>query len=339
MKKLKERFNLRVQFTIIIIIAMAVSIGGTYLLLFLLKRFLDYNLVISPVLWILVIGITTGGTLSNYIGTKFLDPTNDLGKSMKKVAAGDFTVTLDTAALHPTVREIYENFNVMTAELRNTEVLKTDFVSSVSHEFKTPIGAIEGYAMLLQDSDSITPGQQECIDKILYNTKRLTGLIGNVLLLSKVDNQVIPSVKESFSLDEQLRQIIINSEPQWEPKNIDFDVDLQEINYVGNEELLSHVWSNLLGNAIKFSPDGGIIKVRAVKDMGSITVTVEDNGPGIPEDSISHIFDKFYQADTSRKHEGSGLGLSLAKRILELHNGTVSAENLPEGGAKFTVKL
>ena len=97
--------------------------------------------------------------------------------------------------------------------------------------------------------------------------------------------------------------------------------------------------ANLLGNAIKFSPDGGIIKVRAVKDMGSITVTVEDNGPGIPEDSISHIFDKFYQADTSRKHEGSGLGLSLVKRILELHNGTVSAENLPEGGAKFTVKL
>ncbi|MBP5660922.1 MAG: HAMP domain-containing histidine kinase [Lachnospiraceae bacterium] len=339
MKKLKERFNLRVQFTIIIIIAMAVSIGGTYLVLFLLKRFLDYNLVISPILWILVIGITTGGTLSNYIGTKFLDPTNDLGKSMKKVAAGDFTVPLDTAALHPTVREIYENFNVMTAELRNTEVLKTDFVSSVSHEFKTPIGAIEGYAMLLQDSDSITPGQQECIDKILYNTKRLTGLIGNVLLLSKVDNQVIPSVKESFSLDEQLRQTIINSEPQWEPKNIDFDVDLQEINYVGNEDLLSHVWSNLLGNAIKFSPDGGTIKIRAVRDVGSITVTVEDEGSGIPADSISHIFDKFYQADTSRQHEGSGLGLSLVKRILELHNGTVSAENIESGGARFMVKL
>ena len=339
MKKLKERFNLRVQFTLIIIIAMAVSIGGTYLVLFLLKKFLDYNLVISPILWILVIGITTGGSLSNYIGTKFLDPTTDLGKSMKKVAAGDFTVTLDTAALHPMVREIYENFNVMTAELRNTEVLKTDFVSSVSHEFKTPIGAIEGYAMLLQDSDSITPGQQECIDKILYNTKRLTGLIGNVLLLSKVDNQVIPSVKESFSLDEQLRQTIINSEPQWESKNIDFDVDLQEINYVGNEELLSHVWSNLLGNAIKFSPDGGLIKIRAVKDMGSITVTVEDQGPGIPEESLSHIFDKFYQADTSRKHEGSGLGLSLVKRILELHNGTVTAENVSGGGAKFTVNL
>ena len=339
MKKLKERFNLRVQFTIIIIIAMAVSIGGTYLVLFLLKKFLDYNLVISPILWILVIGITTGGSLSNYIGTKFLDPTTDLGKSMKKVAAGDFTVTLDTAALHPMVREIYENFNVMTAELRNTEVLKTDFVSSVSHEFKTPIGAIEGYAMLLQDSDSITPGQQECIDKILYNTKRLTGLIGNVLLLSKVDNQVIPSVKESFSLDEQLRQTIINSEPQWESKNIDFDVDLQEINYVGNEELLSHVWSNLLGNAIKFSPDGGLIKIRAVKDMGSITVTVEDQGPGIPAESLSHIFDKFYQADTSRKHEGSGLGLSLVKRILELHSGTVSAENVDGGGARFVVKL
>ena len=318
---------------------MAVSIGGTYLVLWLLKRFFDYELVISPILWVLVIGLTTGGTLSNYIGTKFLDPTTQLGKSMKKVAAGDFTVTLDTDAVHPIVKEIYENFNVMTQELRNTEVLKTDFVSNVSHEFKTPIGAIEGYAMLLQDSDSITEGQQECIDKILYNTKRLTGLIGNVLLLSKVDNQVIQSVKESFSLDEQLRQTIINSEPLWSEKNLDFDVDLQEINYVGNEELLSHVWSNLLGNAIKFSPEGGLIKIRATALNGSITVTVEDSGPGIPEESLSHIFDKFYQADTSRKHEGSGLGLSLVKRILELHNGTVTAENVAGGGAKFTVNL
>ena len=339
MKKLKDRFNLRVQFTIIIMLTMAVSIGGTYLVLWLLKKFFDYELMISPVFWILVIGLTTGGTISNYIGTKFLDPTTELGKSMKKVAAGDFTVTLDTAAVHPMVKEIYENFNVMTEELRNTEVLKTDFVSNVSHEFKTPIGAIEGYAMLLQDSDSITPGQQECIDKILYNTKRLTGLIGNVLLLSKVDNQVIQSVKESFSLDEQLRQTIINSEPLWSAKNLDFDVDLQEINYVGNEELLSHVWSNLLGNAIKFSPEGGLIKIRAVSLNGSITVTVEDSGPGIPPESLSHIFDKFYQADTSRKHEGSGLGLSLVKRILELHNGTVIAENAPGGGARFTVYL
>ncbi|MBO4680059.1 MAG: HAMP domain-containing histidine kinase [Lachnospiraceae bacterium] len=339
MRKIKERFNLRVQFTIIIMLTMAVSIGGTYLVLWLLKKFFEYELVISPVLWVLVIGLTTGGTLSNYIGRKFLDPTTELGKSMKKVAAGDFTVTLDTDSVHPMVKEIYENFNVMTQELRNTEVLKTDFLSGVSHEFKTPIGAIEGYTMLLQDSDTISPGQQECIDKILNNTKRLTNLIGSVLLLSKVDNQVIQSVNENFSLDEQIRQAIINSEPLWEPKNIDFDVDLQEINYVGNEELLSHVWSNLLSNAIKYSPEGGLIKINATSLNGSITVTVEDSGPGIPAESLSRIFDKFYQADTSRKHEGSGLGLSLVKRILELHNGTVTAENVEGGGARFTVKL
>ena len=339
MRKIKERFNLRVQFTIIIMLTMAVSIGGTYLVLWLLKKFFEYELVLSPVLWVLVIGLTTGGTLSNYIGRKFLDPTTELGKSMKKVAAGDFTVTLDTDSVHPMVKEIYENFNVMTQELRNTEVLKTDFLSGVSHEFKTPIGAIEGYTMLLQDSDTISPGQQEWIEKILNNTKRLTNLIGSVLLLSKVDNQVIQSVNETFSLDEQIRQSIINSEPLWEPKNIDFDVDLQEINYVGNEELLSHVWSNLLSNAIKYSPEGGLIKINATSLNGSITVTVEDSGPGIPAESLSRIFDKFYQADTSRKREGSGLGLSLVKRILELHNGTVTAENAEGGGARFTVKL
>lgn len=339
MKKLKDRLNLRVQFTIIIIITMAVSIGGTYALLWLLNKFFDYSLVISPILWVLVIGLTTGGTLYNYIGTRFLDPTTELGKSLKKVAGGDFNVTLDASSTHPMVKDIYENFNMMTQELRNTELLKTDFVSSVSHEFKTPIGAIEGYAMLLQDSDSITPEQQDCIDKILYNTKRLSGLIGNVLLLSKVDNQTLPTAKESFSLDEQIRQCIIASEPLWEAKNIEFDVDLEEINYVGNEELMSHVWNNLIGNAIKFDPVGGLVKIRACSLNGSITVTVEDSGPGIPADSLSHIFDKFYQADPSRMHEGSGLGLSLVQRILELHNGSVAAENLPEGGARFTVKL
>ena len=318
---------------------MAVSIGGTYAVLWLLDRFFNYTLVISPVLWVLVIGLTTGGTISNFIGTRFLDPTTQLGKSLKKVAEGDFNVTLDTTSTHPMVKDIYDNFNVMTQELRNTELLKTDFVSSVSHEFKTPLGAIEGYAMLLQDTDSVTPEQQDCIDKILYNTKRLSGLIGNVLLLSKVDNQVLPSAKERFSLDEQIRQCIIASEPLWAAKNIEFDVDLEEINYVGNEELLSHVWNNLIGNAIKFDPAGGLVRIRACSVNGSITVTVEDSGPGIPVESLSHIFDKFYQADASRMHEGSGLGLSLVKRILELHNGTVTAENMPEGGARFTVKL
>ena len=339
MKKLKERFNLRVQFTIIVIITMAISIGGTYAVLWMLNRFFNYSLVISPILWVLVIGLTTGGTLSNFIGTRFLDPTTQLGKSLKKVAEGDFNVTLDTASTHPLVKDIYENFNLMTQELRNTELLKTDFVSSVSHEFKTPISAIEGYAMLLQDTDSVSAEQRDCIDKILYNTKRLSGLIGNVLLLSKVDNQVLPSAKERFSLDEQIRQCIIASEPLWAAKSIEFDVELDEINYVGNEELLSHVWLNLIGNAIKFSPEGGTIRIRATAENGSITVSVSDSGPGIPEDSLAHIFDKFYQADSSRKHEGNGLGLSLVKRILELHNGTVSAMNLAEGGACFTVKL
>lgn len=339
MRKLKERVSLRVQFTIIVIITMAISIGGTYAVLWLLNRFFNYSLVISPILWVLVIGLTTGGTLSNFIGTRFLDPTTQLGNSLKKVAEGDFNVTLDTTSTHPLVKDIYENFNLMTQELRNTELLKTDFVSSVSHEFKTPISAIEGYAMLLQDTDSVSAEQRDCIDKILYNTKRLSGLIGNVLLLSKVDNQVLPSAKERFSLDEQIRQCIIASEPLWAAKNIEFDVELDEINYVGNEELLSHVWLNLIGNAIKFNPDNGTIRIRATSENGSITVTVADSGPGIPEDSLSHIFDKFYQADTSRKHEGNGLGLSLVKRILELHNGTVSAMNLAEGGACFTVKL
>jgi len=162
--------------------------------------------------------------------------------------------------------------------------------------------------------------------------------VGNILLLSKVDNQAIRARETTFRLDEQIRQSILLLEPEWERREIEFDVQLQRMEYTGCESMLLHVWDNLLGNAIKFSPQGGFVGIRLNYREDKVVFSVEDRGPGIPEDALSHVFDRFYQSDSSHKEEGSGLGLALVKQIVAASGGTVEAENLPVG-CRFTVIL
>ncbi len=270
----------------------------------------------------------------------FFDPIKQLRNAMQKVADGDFSVRLDpTLKVSREMQEVYAGFNLMMEELSATEILQTDFVSNVSHEFKTPINAIEGYTTLLQDCENLSGDQQEYVDKILFNTGRLSTLVGNILLLSKIENQSIRTNKTRFRLDEQIRQSIVALEPRWTQKDIEIDADLESIEYTGSENLLHHVWDNIIGNAIKFGPDGGEVCVRLWKRDGLITLTVEDNGPGLSPKAQKHLFDKFYQEDTSHKQEGNGLGLALVMRILTICGGDIKAENMEKGGCRFTVTL
>ena len=193
--------------------------------------------------------------------------------------------------------------------------------------------------MLLQDADGATPEQREYVEKILHNTRRLSSLIGDILLLSKVENQTIAKEAKEFRLDEQVRQSILSLEPQWSEKEIDFDVELEEISYRGDARLLLHVWSNLIGNAVKFNPPNGAVRLRLNRADGGVVFTIEDEGPGIPPEARKHIFDKFYQGDSSHREEGNGLGLALVKRILNVCGGEIQQENLPDRGSRFTVKL
>ena len=228
----------------------------------------------------------------------------------------------------------------MTKQLASTEILQTNFISNVSHDFKTPINAIEGYATLLQGSEeSASPEQKTYIQKILFNTRRLTHLVGNILLLSKVDNQAIQSRTESFRLDEQIRQAILSLESLWERKETEFDVDLENVEYEGSEVLLMHVWTNLIENAVKYGPQGGMVRLKLIERADGVTFTIDDEGPGIRPEAQKHIFDRFYQEDNSREKEGNGLGLALVRRILKLTGGTIGVENLPEKGCRFTVQL
>ncbi|MGM9680303.1 MAG: ATP-binding protein [Eubacteriales bacterium] len=269
----------------------------------------------------------------------FFDPIKKLGAAMEKVADGDFKIRLETKSSSKEIQEIYSGFNLMTTELSAIEILQTDFVSNVSHEFKTPINAIEGYSTLLQDNENLNDEQKQYVDKIIFNTKRLSTLVGSILLLSKIENQSISVHQTCYRLDEQIRQSIVALEPSWEKKDIEFDVEMDSIEYVGNEGMMHHVWDNLIGNAIKFNPECGLIRIRLTKQNDDVVFTIEDSGPGISDEAKKHIFDKFYQGDSSHKEEGNGLGLALVKKILAISNGEISVENISGGGCRFTVFL
>ena len=331
-------FGLRTRMILMVQAEILVCLGLSFLVNWLANDILKWGVPF----WVelLIVGTIVGTGLTTILSKLFFDPIKKLRQAIKQVADGDLSVKLEAdKKASKEIQEIFAGFNLMTDELSSTEILKTDFVSNVSHEIKTPINAIEGYAMLIQDSDSISDlEREEYIDKIIFNTHRLSTLVGNVLLLSKIDNQSIHGAKTKFRLDEQIRQSIMLFESEWVKKDIEFDVEMDEMTVTENEQLLHHVWYNLIGNAIKFSPERGLVKIRLQRDKEGAVFTVEDNGPGIAPDAIKHIFDKFYQADSSHKSEGNGLGLSLVKRILDFLDGEVCAENTDDG-CRFTVRL
>lgn len=333
----ENKFNLRVRMVVFVTGLVILNVIITLLLLRLLENF-SLNPIVKQLIMIATV-LIIGAVVSALFSKNFINPFQEIRHGMEKVADGDFSVRLDTSSSLKEVQEIYSGFNLMVKELGTIEVLQSDFVSNVSHEFKTPISSIEGYSMMLQAGDNLTEDQKRYVERIMINTGRLSSLVGNVLLLSKIENQSIQTNKEQFRLDEQIRESLVVLEPQWSKKDIELDVDMESVKYLGNENLLHHVWDNLLGNAVKFSPTCSKITVRLFKSNRRIVFTVEDEGQGIPKEIRPHIFDKFYQADSSHKQEGNGLGLPLAKQILMLSGGKIEVGDALGGGCKFTVTL
>lgn len=338
-KALTPRVTLRVKFFLICMAEFVVVVLLSELAGWLLRRWLGVTVSIPIFVWAILFSVVVGGAITKFITRSFIDPITQLGKAMKEVSDGNFQVTAQCRSRLKEVNDIYDSFNLMVKELGATETLQTDFISNVSHEFKTPINAIEGYASLLQDHQQSQAEQDVYIEKILFNTHRLSTLTGNILLLSKINNQSIHPQRTVFRLDEQVRQAIVALEQKWTEKGIDFDVELDKISYSGYESLLIHVWSNLIDNAIKFDPHGGMIALRLWQEEGFAVFTIDDNGPGVTPEDQERVFHKFYQSDSSRVMDGNGLGLPLVKKIVEFSGGTVTLENLPAAGCRFTVRL
>ena len=335
----RSKFNYGFIFSSAALVGSLLSTALAMFIVWLLNRRFGVWLGMPYTIRVLLISILSGAAIAVGLSKIFVSPMMKLGDAMRKVAGGDFSVRLDCSSRIRDVREVYGSFNTMVKELGNTETLQTDFVSNVSHEFKTPINAIEGYASLLQDSQLTDEQKNAYIDKIIFNTRRLSDLVGNILLLSKVNNQTISLKASTFRLDEQVRQSILALESKWEKKEIEFDIDLDEIEYTGFENLLSHVWLNLIDNAVKFSPQNGQIRIRLKQLDGSVTFSIWDNGLPIPEADIDRIFNKFYQGDNSHAAEGNGLGLALVRKIVAAAHGTINVTSSEDAGTEFVVAL
>ena len=227
----------------------------------------------------------------------------------------------------------------MVEELGTVETLREDFIAGVSHELKTPLTAIEGYAVLLGEPDITAAEQRQYTQEILDSSRRLSRMVSSILPLSSLDHcSELPGCRE-FSLDEQLRQCLLELEPHWTRKHLELDLELPEARCTGSEELCRQIWQNLYSNAIKFTPDGGTITTRITTEPGWVTVSISDTGIGMPGEVQKHIFEKFYQGDASHSTNGTGLGLALAKRITDLHGGSISVRSAPGEGSCFSVRL
>lgn len=283
----------------------------------------------------LVIGVI--GILALSKGTT--NPIVTLNRATKEVASGNFDVQINLKESVEEYGTLQRNFNAMVRELKSNEYLRKDFISNVSHELKTPLSIISGYARLLEEGGLSEVEQQEYLRFIAEESERLQKLCADMLRLTKIDSQSLGIKRAPFALDEQLRRAILLLEPKWSEKALEFDLTLPPCSYTGDEELLLQVWQNLFDNAVKFSSPGGRIGVDLCVLPEALQVRVSDTGEGMDELTRTRMFEQFYQGDSSHKKEGSGLGLAIVKRIVDMHGGSIEAQGRPGAGSCFTVRL
>ncbi len=288
-----------------------------------------------------MIACTIIGTGAAAIFTKWvLSPLNEMIEATERIAKGDFKVHIqETFDEESDFGILQRSFNHMAAELDGIEMFRKDFINNFSHEFKTPIVSIQGFARQLQAGGLTPEEEREYIRIIAAESDRLAKMSTNILLLSKLENQAIVTDKTEFYLDEQLRTCLVLLEKQWASKDIELNIDLDEVKYCFNEDMLSQLWLNLFSNAIKFTPKSGIISCTLRSSYETVTVTISDTGIGMSEDTCRHIFDKFYQGDTSHTGDGNGIGLTIVSRILELCKGRIDVRSEVGAGSTFTVTL
>lgn len=320
--------------------------GLTTSQMLILQDFLNYEkLLIGHVIGIHIywIFIAAAFTLFNrsQFNRHYQKPMEDFAEATRKVAEGDFSVYVPPRHLPDKMDYmdvIFTDFNVMVEELGSIETLKTDFFSNVSHEIKTPLAVIQNYAQALKN-EKLTDSQRELyIDTILESSTILSDLITNILKLNKLEKQNVLPVAEPFDVCTQLCECALRFEDLWTQKNIEFVADIEDRAAIESDaSLLELVWNNLISNAIKFTEPGGTVTLRQSSTEDEVFVTVSDTGCGMSEDTLKHIFDKFYQGDTSHSTEGNGLGLALVLRILQLIGGTITASSTLGEGTVFTV--
>ncbi len=267
-------------------------------------------------------------------------PVRQIKNALEKITNGDFSVRLSPEGNQGAFAEIMESINCMTAELAGLETLRTDFIADVSHEMKTPLTVLQNYATLLQIPDTPEETRVEYAAAISRTSSRLASLITNILNLNRLENQQIYPNAVEYDLGEQLCGCLLQFESTWEKARIEIETDITpDITIKADRTLLTSVWNNLLSNAFKFTDTGGMVSVSLSADEVYATVQVRDSGCGMTPEVGKHIFEKFYQGDTSRATEGNGLGLALVKRIIDITGGEISVQSTLGEGTRFIVRL
>ncbi|MBE6736551.1 MAG: HAMP domain-containing histidine kinase [Ruminococcaceae bacterium] len=345
----KRYFKLTAMFSVIVAVVLLVTsiiiIGGAILLhkLKILKKLPDLSLASTRLAGVLValFSILIGTGLSASVMQVPLRLMEEYIDMIDRLTHGNFDTRIRIPAILRRFRpflELEESFNKLAEELGRNEMLRTDFIHDFSHEFKTPIVSISGFAKLLQKGNLSEEQEKEYLEIIRTESEKLSNMAMNVLDMNKLDNVSVLTDITRFNLSEQLRHCVLMLEKKWTEKRQEIDIDLEEFYLSGNEDMLSEVWINLLDNAIKFSPVGGKIIVKVRPKDNWLAVEVRNTGETIPDKDKDRIFDKFYQTDPSHATAGNGLGLSICKRIVELHHGTISVTST-FGLTVFTVNL
>ncbi len=339
-----QRTSLTLIFSIFIFAILLAAIVLSAAVVFLVERIVGSTATLDT--WLVLVLMVASSIVIGYslvfILSRFpLKPINQMINGMNSLATGDFKVRLKFGGgwyRNSTFAEIEESFNQMARELENTEMLRADFINNFSHEFKTPIVSIAGFAKLLRRANLTDEQREQYLSVIEEESRRLASMATNILKLTKIENQTILGETATFNLSEQIRSSVLVLEPKWSAKEIELELNFEEYNVTAGEELLKEVWINLIDNAIKFSPQGGRVSVSVLDKGTCFLVSVKNEGEPIPEEKRDRIFSKFYQADESHSGEGNGVGLAMVKRVVELHHGSVKVY-CNEGIVDFTVKL
>ena len=311
---------------------------------FIVEAYLDHIAAMVGVLtcYLVFVCLTLAGIIWLVWRETTGKPLRKLVRAARKVAEGDFTVQLQSTRKNGKMNEIdvlIEDFNKMTRELAGNEMLKSDFIANVSHEIKTPLSIIQSYTKALKDGYVPPEQQEQYMETVIETAERLSTMITNILKLSKLENQQIFLAPQTYQLGEQLRHCALGFMEKWQVKDIDFVIDVEDMAVCYDPSLMELVWNNLLSNAVKYTERGGKISFISRKVDNMVTVTVKDSGCGMDQETCRRVFEKFYQGDTSHASEGNGLGLALAKKIVDVVGGRIWVESSPGEGSVFTVKL
>lgn len=338
MNKLKSSlkyFRLTLFFAFVVFMIMFVTMGivffGTHLLAHIgfievsdLKKF--------PLFLFCIVSVLVGTVLSIIFSKAPLRPIREIMDATDKIADGDYSVRLNIRGPEE-FRTLNDKFNHMAEEIGSVEMLRTDFVNNFSHEFKTPIVSIRGFAKALKWDDLTPEERDEYLDIIISESERLSALSLNVLYLSKIENQTILADKMRYNLSEQIRLVVALLDQKLSEKQLEIIFDAEEYFVTANEEMMKQVWINLLDNAVKFSPVGGKIEIRIKQTGNGLSIKISNQGVGMSPETREHIFDKFYQGDLSHSTSGNGLGLAIVKKIIDLHDSNITVHSSNKGSS------